>query len=429
MSVEPQALESEEHVVGAMLLSPARVIDAVEPIIGPLGDAFYREQHQLVYRACLALHGGGIGVDVVSVVDFLDRHGMLEAAGGKPRLHELAALVPSTANAAHHAKIVVEHARLRALLRAGAEIARLGQERPGEIEELVDRAEQIVFGLRGQYAGHSSTVKSAFEMASWLDERTKNPMDLNEGVPSPWSFLPRLLPGRLYVLAGYQADGKTAMAAELISCASKAGRKVGFASLEMGWQDVAVRLGANAGGSAKQLETGHVRENEKQKIAAAIGKVATMNLHVLDDPFPTVGSIHRFQRLGRYDLLLVDHLHQFPINESRFERQELEAILRGMVGIARDLKVPVILLCQLSRVNDPKKPFPRPTMASLRGTAMIEALAWCVWFIWRQRDEKNLPKMESEFIVAKNRSGRPGAWPMMFHDREVRFTETRPEAA
>lgn len=426
---EPHNAEAEESVLGAMLVSK-KAIEACEAILGPIGDAFYRESHQIVYRAMLALYATGEPVDAATVHDFLEKKGMLEQAGGKARIHELAVLVPATANAAHYAKIVVEQARLRDLLRAGAEIARLGQERPGELDDLIDRAEQIVYGLRERYAGHNSTVKTAFELAEWLDERTKNPMDLDEGVPSPWSFLPRLLPGRLYVLAGYQADGKTAMSAEFIACASRASRRVGFASLEMSWQDVAVRLGANAGGSAKQLETGHVRENEKQKIAAAIGKVATMNVDVLDDPFPTVGSIHRFQRLGRYDVLLVDHLHQFPISESRFERQELEAILRGMVGIARDLRVPVILLCQLSRVNDPKKPFPRPTMASLRGTAMIEALAWCVWFIWRQRDEKNLPKMESEFIVAKNRSGRPGSWPMMFHDREVRFSEARaPEAA
>ena len=145
--VPPQNLEAEESVLGAMLLSPG-AIGAVTEILS--AEDFYRESHGTVYRACLALYQQGEPVDAITLVDSLEERGELEQVGGRARIHELAALVPATANAAHYARIVREMATLRGLVRAGSEIARLGQERPGETTDLVDRAEQIVFDLAQQ---------------------------------------------------------------------------------------------------------------------------------------------------------------------------------------------------------------------------------------------------------------------------------------
>ena len=126
--VPPQNLEAEESVLGAMLLSPG-AIGAVTEILS--GDDFYRENHGVIFRACLALYQQGEPVDAITLVDALEERGELEQVGGRGRVHELAALVPASANAAHYARIVREMATLRGLVRAGAEIARLGQERPG----------------------------------------------------------------------------------------------------------------------------------------------------------------------------------------------------------------------------------------------------------------------------------------------------------
>ena len=112
-------------------------------------------------------------------------------------------------------------------------------------------------------------------------------------------------------------------------------------------------------------------------------------------------------------------------SDPRYERQFLERIVREIQGLAVAENIPIILLAQLSRTGDPKAPYPRPSMASLRGTSMIEALAWCVWFVWRERDKMNLTTSAAEFITAKNRSGRTGFFKMTFHDRQVRFTEIR----
>src|SRR3954468_23515594 len=145
--VPPQNLDAEESVLGAMMLSPG-AIGAVSEIVSA-GD-FYRETHGTIYRAALALYARGEPVDAITLVDELDRRSELESAGGQDRIHELAALVPATSNAAHYARIVHEMATLRGLIRAGGDIARLGFERPGETVELVDRAEQIVFDLSQQ---------------------------------------------------------------------------------------------------------------------------------------------------------------------------------------------------------------------------------------------------------------------------------------
>src|ERR687896_1441408 len=142
--VPPQNLDAEESVLGAMMLSPG-AIGAVSEVLDA-GD-FYRESHALIYRAALALYGKGEPVDAITLVNELEQRGELEDTGGRTRIHELAALVPATANAAHYARIVREMATLRGLIRAGSEVARLGWERPGETSDLVDRAEQLIFEL------------------------------------------------------------------------------------------------------------------------------------------------------------------------------------------------------------------------------------------------------------------------------------------
>src|SRR2546430_15855768 len=142
--VPPQNLDAEESVLGAMMLSPG-AIGAVSEALD--ASDFYRESHAKIYRAALGLYAKGDPVDAITLVDELEERGELEGVGGRVRIHELAALVPATANAGHYARIVREMATLRGLIRAGSEVAQLGWDRPGETTDLVDRAEQIVFDL------------------------------------------------------------------------------------------------------------------------------------------------------------------------------------------------------------------------------------------------------------------------------------------
>src|SRR5918994_5555870 len=162
--VPPQNLDAEESVLGAMMLSPG-AIGAVSEIL----DArdFYRESHAKIYRAALALYAKGEPVDAITLVDELEERGELEGSGGRARIHELASLVPATANAAHYARIVREMATLRGLIRVGSEIAQLGWERPGETDDLVDRAEQLVYELGESGASGNLAIFKDTLLEAW----------------------------------------------------------------------------------------------------------------------------------------------------------------------------------------------------------------------------------------------------------------------
>src|SRR5438874_1201226 len=174
-AVPPQNLEAEESVLGAMMIAPG-AIAAVSEILDA-GD-FYRESHGKIYRAALQLYGKNEPVDAITLTSELEQRGELEAIGGRVRLHELARLVPATANARHYAEIVRENATLRGLIGAGGEIARLGWEREGEPAELVARAEQLVYDLgerraQGELVLFKDTLVETFQRLSLLELRAR----------------------------------------------------------------------------------------------------------------------------------------------------------------------------------------------------------------------------------------------------------------
>src|SRR5437879_6415178 len=209
----PQNLEAEESVLGAMMLSPG-AIGAVSEVLD--ASDFYRESHAKIYRAALALYAKGEPVDAITLVDGLEERSELENVGGRVRVHELAALVPATANAAHYARIVREMATLRGLIRAGGEIARLGWERPGEAVELVDRAEQVLFELSqqrvtGEFSHIEQLLKESFERITALYEAGAEVT----GTPTGFRDLDRITsgfqPGNLVIVAARPSIGKSAL--------------------------------------------------------------------------------------------------------------------------------------------------------------------------------------------------------------------------
>src|SRR6266487_4114616 len=188
--VPPQNLDAEESVLGAMMLSPG-AIGAVSEVLD--ASDFYRESHAKIYRAALSLYAKGEPVDAITLVDALEERGDLEDVGGRVRVHELAALVPASANAGHYARIVREMATLRGLINAGSEISRLGWERPGEAGDLVDKAEQVVFDLSqarvtGEFTHIDELLKEGFERITALYEAGADVT----GVPSGFRDLDRL---------------------------------------------------------------------------------------------------------------------------------------------------------------------------------------------------------------------------------------------
>jgi replicative DNA helicase len=375
--VPPQNLDAEESVLGAMMLS-AGAIAAVSEVLSGDGREFYRESHARIFRAALALYTKGEPVDAITLVDELDERGELDDAGGKVRVHELAALVPASANAGHYARIVKETATLRGLIRVGGEIARLGWERPGETAELVDRAEQVLFDLsqertQGEFSHIEQLLKESFERITHLYE---SGADVT-GVPSGFRDIDRITSGfqegNLVIVAARPSMGKSALG--LGMAANLAVRKdipVALFTLEMSKSEVTQRLMCSeAKVESQRLRTGKLSADDWPRLTAACDKLAKAPIYVDDTGSITMMEIRsKARRLKSKQpdlgLLIVDYLQLMTSGTTAENRvQEVSQISRALKVLARDLEVPILALSQLSRAVEQRHD-KRPILSDLR---------------------------------------------------------------
>jgi len=434
-AVPPQNLEAEESVLGAMMLSPG-AIAAVSEILDA-GD-FYRESHGRIFRAALQLYGKNEPVDAITLTNELEQRGELEAVGGRGRLHELARLVPATANARHYAEIVRETATLRGLIRAGGEIAQLGWEREGEPTELVARAEQMVFELgerrtQGDLVLFKDTLVETFQRISHLYESGAEVTGLTTGFKDLDRLTAGLQPANLIILAARPSMGKSAFALEIANhVAVDAQRPCAFFSLEMSRQEVAQRLICSRGKvDAHAIRTGRLAKDDWPRLAQACGKLESAPLYVDDTPALSLLELRaRAQTLKRRQpdlgLVVVDYLQLMTTGRSEESRlQEVSAISRGLKEIAKDLDLPVVALSQLSRAVEQRHD-KRPVLSDLRESGSIEQDADLVMFLYRdeyyERDDADDSKKGiAEVIVAKHRNGPIGSFNVAFISRYAKF--------
>ncbi len=434
--VPPQNLEAEESVLGAMMISPG-AIGAVSEVLDA-GD-FYRESHAKVYRAALALYAKGEPVDAITLTDELEERGELEAVGGRVRLHELAALVPASANAAHYARIVHETATLRGLIRAGGEIARLGWERPGETGDLVDQAEQILYDLSqqrvtGEWSEIEELLKESFERITQLYE---SGVDLT-GTPSGFRDLDRLTsgfqPGNLIIVAARPSMGKSALA--LCMAANMGVRHnipVGLFTLEMSKSEVTQRLMCSeAKVESQRLRNGKLAPDDWPRLTAACDKLAKAPIYVDDTGLLNMMEIRskarrlkaRHPNLG---LIIVDYLQLLTPSHRRDSDgrvQEVSEMSRSLKILARDLDVPIVALSQLSRAVE-QRTDKRPILSDLRESGSIEQDADLVAFVYRDEyyNEESDQQGLAEVILAKHRNGPTDSIKLSFLKRYAKFSD------
>jgi replicative DNA helicase len=434
--VPPQNRDAEESVLGAMMLSPG-AIAAVSEILTSDGREFYRESHAKIYRAALGLYAKGEPVDAITLADELDERGELENVGGKLRIHELASLAPTTANAHHYAQIVRETATLRGLIRAGGEIAQLGWDRPGETTELVDQAEQIVFDLsqqrtRGEFSHIEELLKESFERITALYE---SGADVT-GVPSGFRDIDRITSGfqegNLVIVAARPSMGKSAlglcMAANL---GVRKGVPVALFTLEMSKSEVTQRLMCSeAKVESQRLRTGKLAADDWPRLTAACDKLAKAPIYVDDTGSITMMEIRsKARRLKQkhpeLGLIIVDYLQLMTSGTNAENRvQEVSQISRSLKVLARDLGVPIIALSQLSRAVEQRHD-KRPILSDLRESGSLEQDADIVCFIYRDEyynDESDQQGL-AEVIVAKHRNGPTDTVKLSFLRRYAKFAD------
>ncbi len=435
-AVPPQNLEAEESVLGAMMISP-NAIAAVTEILD--ASDFYRESHAKIYRAALELYGKNEPVDAITLTNELEQRGELEEIGGRVRLHELARLVPATANARHYAEIVRETATLRGLILAGGEIAQLGWDREGEPEELVARAEQLVYELGerradGELVLFKESLTEAFERINHLYQSGAEVTGLATGFKELDKLTAGLQPANLVILAARPSMGKSGLALEISThVAMKVQKPCAFFSLEMSKQEVAQRLICSRGKvDSNAIRTGRLAREDWNRLTKACADLEHAPLYVDDTPALSLLELRaRAQTLKRREpelaLIVVDYL-QLMTTGSREENrlQEVSKISRDLKTLAKDLDVPVVALSQLNRAPEQRHD-KRPMLSDLRESGAIEQDADLVMFLYREeyyeRGDTDPDKQgKAEVIIAKHRNGATGSFEVNFISRYVKFT-------
>jgi replicative DNA helicase len=431
----PQNLEAEESVLGAMLLS-STAVGTVSEILD--ASDFYRESHAKMYRAALGLWSKGEPVDAITLANELDERGEIEAIGGQGRVAELAALVPSTSNVEHYARIVKEMATLRGLVRAGQEIARLGQERPGEVIDLVDRAEQIVFELAqqrvtGDFTHIETLLKESFERITQLYEAGAEITGIPTGFRELDLITSGFQPGNLVILAARPSMGKSSLG--FCIAANLAVRHeipVALFTLEMSKAEVTQRMMCSeAKVELQRLRTGRLAPDDWPRLTTACDRLTKAPIYVDDTGSTTIMEVRsKARRLKAREpslgLILVDYLQLMTSGATAENRvQEVSQISRALKVLARDLDVPILAMSQLSRAVEQRHD-KRPILSDLRESGSLEQDSDLVFFVYRDEyylGEESDQQGLAEIILAKHRNGPTGTVKLSFLRRYAKFAD------
>ncbi|HET8570849.1 MAG TPA: replicative DNA helicase [Candidatus Limnocylindria bacterium] len=382
--LSPQAIEAEQSVLGSILIDA----DAMLKVADFLRPAdFYRKQHGDIFEAMLALHGQREPIDLVTLGDELERNGRLEPAGGPAYLTTLMNTVPTAVHVEHYGRIVERKAVLRNLIGAAGKIAAVGYEEANDAEVAIDRAESILFEISqhrttGGFESLATLLGQAYDRLEYLHEHRGQIL----GIPSGLSQLDALLggfqPSDLIILAARPSVGKTSLALNIAQHAAvREGKKVGVFSLEMSKEQLALRLlSAESGINPRPLQTGFVDETDWSKIAQVMNDMHAAPLWIDDSPGLTVMELRtKARRLEAeqhgLDLIIVDYLQLMQASTPTKDGnrvQEVSEISRGMKQLARELKVPVIGLSQLSRGVE-QRGTAEPRLSDLRESGCLTA--------------------------------------------------------
>lgn len=419
-SLPPQDLDAEEAVLGAMMLSP-NAVDAVSEVVA--ADDFYRGSHALIFEAALAMHVAGGAVDSITVADELERRGQLAEAGGKERVHELASLIPATANAPHYARIVREMAVLRKVAEAGRRMVVMALEREGTAAEIVERAEELAFGIgRARHAGALGPIRdavgAAYDELRALHERGADTSGLTVGLPDVDRFTSGLQPGELVVVAGRPSMGKTAFAlGAAADVTMRQGRPAALFTLEMTRREVVKRLMSAEGRvDGKLLRNGRLERDDWDRLHAVSPRIHDAPLYVEAGSLVTIGDVRSKARklrarLPDLALVIVDYLQLMTSGAPADSRvQAVSEISRGLKVLAGELELPVLALSQLSRQVEQRHDR-RPMLSDLRESGSIEQDADVVLFLYREEyyfPEDDEHRGVAEVIFAKQRNGPTG---------------------
>ena len=438
----PVSMEAERSILGAILLDNSLYDQAAEHLTP---DDFSLDAHRRVYSRMRDLQETGRPVDMITLVEELDRRKEVEAIGGVAYLSSLIDGVPERPSIEHYVRIVRNKALLRGLINVAQNAIAEAIEHADEAEEVLGRAEQAIFQLSENRIGQGflnipDIIKSSFGS---LEELYARGQEIT-GLATHYTLLDKLTsglqPSDLVIIAARPSMGKTAFAMNIAENAAVLdGKVVGVFSLSR--EALLMRmLASHAQVDSKDLRQGFLTKDDMRKLTRAVEQLTQSKLYIDDTPGISVSEMRakarRLRQTEGLDLLIVDYLQLMsavPIGGKRFENrtQEVSAISRGLKALAKELKVPVVALSQLSRAPESRGGDHRPQLSDLRESGSIEQDADVVAFIFREevykKDDPDLDGM-AELIVAKQRNGPTDTIKMAFIKRYTRFENLAAES-
>ena len=427
----PQSLESEQAVIGALLVSGdgiIRVVDLLEP------EYFYRNAHQVIYAAMVDLFDNNEPIDIVTVSQYLKDKEKLDQVGGRQYITDLSLSVATTANLEYYGRIVQEKALLRHLIKAGTEIVGSCYEQT-DADAAIDRAEHLIFSLAQKRSMQQLThIKNIVETSFQKIEQRYENRDQLSGTPTGFYDLDALTsgfqPSDLIIVAARPSMGKTAFCLNVAQyVAVEKQIPVAIFSLEMSKEQLVQRmLCSEASIDANRLRTGHLHTNDWTHLAMAMGRLGEAPIYIDDSALLNVLEIRAKARRLKAEmkglgLIVIDYIQLLQGRKQTDNRvQEVSEISRSLKTLAREIDVPVVALSQLSRAVETRQN-KRPMLSDLRESGSIEQDADIVMFIYR--DEYYNPESEhrgeAEIIIAKQRNGPTGTADLLYQASITRF--------
>lgn len=430
----PQNIHAESSLLGSILLDKDAITKVADTVRS--GD-FYEQRHNIIFDAMVKLYEQRKPIDVLTLTDKLENAQQLDDVGGASYLTELSNSVPSAAHVYNYAEIVSQKATMRRLIDAAQNITELGFSDSDNTDELLDKAEQLLYGVSEHkttqgFRAIGDVLNESFDQ---IEELHKDKGSLR-GVPSGFSELDNLLAGLqnsdLLILAARPAMGKSSFALNVAHhVAASEGVPVGVFSLEMSQEQLVNRmLSSEAGIDSWKLRTGNLDDEDFTKIGNAMGTLSEAPIFIDDTPMSNVMELRtkarRIQNEHGLGLVIIDYL-QLMSGQGRYSDnrvQEVSEISRGLKGLARELNVPVLALSQLSRTVEQRSP-QIPQLADLRESGSIEQDADVVLFLYRE-DYYN-PDTDRQHItdlfIKKHRNGPIGQVELFFHEDKTQFRQ------
>jgi len=429
----PQSLDAERSLLGSLLLDK-EAFNRVADIISP-GD-FYQHNHQTVYEAALRLYEKQDPIDLLSLSNKLKEMGELENIGGMSYLTSLAGAVPTSAHVVTYANIVRRKKMLRDLIDAANHIISLGYREEEDVENLLDEAEKKLFSVSQRSIG-----KNFLDVGSTLDEaivRITTQHDGNlRGYKTGYLDLDNTLGGLqrsdFIILAARPSVGKTALAINLAYNVAKQGIPVGIFSMEMSIDQVVDRFIALASGASLwEMRTGKLSHegDDLLRVTMACDDLKKLPIFIDDSPSPNILQMRtmarRLQAEHGLGLLIVDYL-QLMSSRKNYDSpvQQVTEISRGLKALAKELKIPIIALSQLSRAIEERGG--KPKLSDLRDSGALEQDADLVMFIHREdksnpeQAKRNNTENKAQLLIAKHRNGPTGELKFRIDPSNLRF--------